>query len=81
MKYSCYQDSPVIRSWFVYLVFRLRKATPRDSTKVIVEQAGFYSSVQERFLASLACFEELPSIQGLVSVSNYRIFFLDLVLW
>ena len=59
MKYSCYQDSPFIRSWFVYLVFRLRKATPRDSTKVSFEQAGFYSRVQERFLTSLARFEEL----------------------
>ena len=49
MKYSCYQDSPVIRDWFVYFVFRLRKATPRDLTKVIVEQAGSYSRVQERF--------------------------------
>ena len=37
-------------SWFVYLVFRLRKATPLDSTKVNVEHAGFRSRVQERFL-------------------------------
>ena len=63
MKYSCYQDSPVIRSWFVYLVSRVRKATTRDSRKVIVEQAGFYGSVQERFLTSLARFEELPPMQ------------------
>ena len=59
MKYSCYQDSAVIQSWFVYLVFRLRKATPRDSRKVNVEQAGSYSRVQGRFLISLARFGEL----------------------
>ena len=47
MKYSCYQDSSVIRRRFVYLVFGLRKASPRDSTKVKVEHAGFLSSVQE----------------------------------
>ena len=58
-KCSCYQDSSVIQSWFVYLVFRLRKATPRDSTKVNVEKAGSYSRVQGRFLTSLARFEEL----------------------
>ena len=42
-------------SWFVYLVFRLRKATPLDSTKVNVEHAGFHSRVQER-LPYDACF-------------------------
>ena len=34
MKYSYYQDYSVIRSWFVYLSLGLRKASPRDSTKV-----------------------------------------------
>ena len=37
MKYSCYQDSSVIQRWFVYLVFGLRIASTRNSTKVKVE--------------------------------------------
>ena len=30
MKYSCYQDSSNVKSWFVYLGFGLRKALPWD---------------------------------------------------
>ena len=33
LKYSCYQDSSVIRSCFVHLVFGLRKALSWDSMK------------------------------------------------
>ena len=39
LKYSCYQDSSVIRSCFVHLVFGLRKALSWDSMKVKVEDA------------------------------------------
>ena len=49
MKYNCHQVSSVIRSYFVYLVFGLRKASPRDSTKVKVKHAhllAFWSCLQ-----------------------------------
>ena len=59
MKYSCYQDSPVIRSWFAYFILGLRKASQRNSTKLKVEHGGFYSRVREKFLTSLTRFQEL----------------------
>ena len=46
MKY--YQDSSVIRSWFVYLVLGLKKALPRNSTKVKVEPAGFSQQITRK---------------------------------
>ena len=39
LKYSCYQDSSIIRSCFVHLVFGFRKALSWDSMKVKVEDA------------------------------------------
>ena len=39
LKYHCYQDSSVIRSWLIHLDFGLGKALSRDSTKVKVEDA------------------------------------------
>ena len=57
MKYSCNEDVSVVRSWFVNMVFfGLRKALSRESTKV--ENAGFYSRVQEKFLTSLTRFHD-----------------------
>ena len=46
MKY--YQDSSVIRSRFVYLVLGLKKASPRNSTKVKVEPAGFSQQITRK---------------------------------
>ena len=46
MKY--YQDSSVIRSWFVYLVLGLKKASPRNSTKVKVEPADFSQQITRK---------------------------------
>ena len=46
MKY--YQDSSVIRSWFVQLVLGLKKALPRNSTKVKVEPAGFSQQITRK---------------------------------
>ena len=43
LNYSCYRHSSIIGNLFVYLFFGLRKVSPRDSTKVKVEHAGFYS--------------------------------------
>lgn len=45
MKY--YQDSSVIL--FVYLVFGLKKASLRISTKVKVEQAGFSQQITGKY--------------------------------
>ena len=45
MKYC--QDSSVIL--FVYLVFGSKKASPRNSTKVKVEQTGFSQQNTEKF--------------------------------
>ena len=56
MKYSCNEDVSVIRSWFVNMVLGWGKALSRDSTKV--ENAGFYSRVQEKFLTSLTRFHD-----------------------
>ena len=72
IKYSCYQDSPVIRSWFAYLILGLRKALPRNSTKVKVEHGGFYSRVREKFLTSLTRFQELhPRWTGGAQLSEF----------
>ena len=46
MKY--YQDSSVIRSWFLYLVLGLKKALPRNSTKVKVGPAGFSQQITRK---------------------------------
>ena len=43
-----YQDSSVIRSRFVYLVLGLKKASPRNSTKVKVEPAGFSQQITRK---------------------------------
>ena len=59
MKYSCNEDASVIRSWFVNMVLGSRKALSRESTKAKVENAGFYSRVQEKFLTSLTRFHDL----------------------
>ena len=56
MKYSCNEDVSVVRSWFVNMVLGWRNALSRESTKV--ENAGFYSRVQEKFLTSLTRFHD-----------------------
>ena len=58
MKYSCNEDVSVVRmeAGFVNMVLGWRKALSRESTKV--ENAGFYSRVQEKFLTSLTRFHD-----------------------